>query len=514
MRNLSLELRRFIKTENLSARHLFEIVWMSRQSWAKPVLIVSALVLGIVFGQLATKPSAETVLMGLTGLIVLWVVFTRPEFLILLILIMSSSIVNHKSLPGIARLTPVELGIMFMLGIIVLRKLSKWREEKFVQTPLDLPIFLFFLACSLSFLNTKYFLGNTNNDSFTMWRQWFDYMIFFAVTNFVRTRQQLLTLVGGMLLIAIIVAGFMVAQQAVGTSVSIIPGLDEVRTATVLGESLQGVARVSIPGGSIVYVMLLPAFILHSTSDFLQKRRWLLFIAITLSLLAIAFTFSRNMWVGAAWGGLIFVAISRFKSQRLILLILALLIGAIGFVSLFNDYFPRIDVVVGGLTARFSSLFAGDELVDDGSTQWRLRENEDAIPVIKENPILGLGPGIEYRAPWNAWDRHMSYIHNGYLFLLINVGLVGLIPLLWFSIAHVVQGLSSWYKLYDPVLKAIVIGFALSYVALLSSSVTSPRWVEPNFIPLIGVVLGINQVALRLDKQSSHQKSSLKEENV
>lgn len=167
-----------------------------------------------------------------------------------------------------------------------------------------------------------------------------------------------------------------------------------------------------------------------------------------------------------------------------------------------------------GLTARFDSLFAGDELVDDASTQWRLRENELALPVIKENPILGLGPGAEYRDPWGVWDHYMGYIHNGYLFLLINVGIVGFIPFLWFSIAHVVKALSSWSKLHDPILKGIVIGFALSYVAIVSSSVTSPRWIETAFTPLIGVVLGINQVAIRLDKQSSRQKSAANEENM
>lgn len=514
MRNLSPELRRFIKIEESALYHLFEIVWMSRQSWVKPVLIVSGLVLGIVFGQLATKPSAETVLMGLIGLIALWVIFTRPEYLLLLILIMSSSIVNHTSLPRIARFTPVELGILFMLGIIVLRKLSNWKDEEFVQTPLDLPVFLFFVACSLSYLNAEYYLGTTNISSITIWRQLFDYLIFFAVTNFVRTRRQLLTLVGGMIIIATIVAGFMVAQQAVGPSVSVIPGLDEVGTATALGIGLEGVARVSIPGAAIVYVMLLPAFILHSTSDYLPKRKWLSFIAIILLPLAIAFTFDRNMWLGAVWGGLIFVAISRFKSQRFILLILTLAIGAFVFVSLINVYFPRIDVVVGGLAARFNSLFAGDELAVDASTRWRLRENELALPTIKENPILGLGPGAEYRDPWSIWDNHMSYIHNGYLFLLINVGIVGFIPFLWFSIAHVVKGLSSWFKLHDPILKGIVIGFALSYVAIVSSSVTSPRWIETAFTPLIGVILGINQVAIRLDKQLSCQKSSANQENM
>jgi len=280
------------------------------------------------------------------------------------------------------------------------------------------------------------------------------------------------------------------------------PGQQTVSTATSVGQGfLTGVARVTGPGQGLIYVMLLPTFILYTTPEYMRERKWLGLIPLILLPLAIAFTFTRGLWLGAILESVIFILISRLKSKRFIGLILMLVIGATVFVHLLNVYFPRIDTVVEGLSSRFNSLAIG-ELEEDSSTQYRLKENEVAIPKIKEYPILGLGLAAEWRGAWDSWDAHnrrFSYIHNGYLYLLIDVGIVGFLPFLWFSIAHLAIGFSAWYRLQDPVLKGLVIGFTLSYLALLVNNISSPRVMNPAFILVLGVIMGINQVAIRLD---------------
>jgi len=334
----------------------------------------------------------------------------------------------------------------------------------------------------------------------------FGYMVFFAVTNLVRTRRQLLTLVGGMFVIATITAIFMVVQQAVGTSFSIMPGQETVGTATSVSQgAMVGIARVMAPGQGLVYVMLLPAFILYVTPEYLKGRKWLGLIPVILFPLAIAFTFTRTLWLGAIVEGVIFILIHNFKSTRFIGLVLILVIGAITFVSLFSVYSPRIDIVVKALSTRFDSL-AADERAEDVSAQYRLKENEVAIPKIKENPILGLGLGAEWRDAWDRWDarnRFQGFIHNGYLYLLIDMGIVGFLPFLWFSIAHLVIGFFAWYRLQDPILKGLVIGFTLSYLVLLLANTSSPQVLKPHIVPLFGILLGINQVAVKLGQQST-----------
>lgn len=473
------------------------------QTLTVPALVLCTAVLGIVTGVLATVLPLEKALMAVAGAVLFLVAVSRPDLIILFILAMSSTLFDH--VPGIwigFNVTSVELCLLFLLGIIIARSLSGQGVNGFVRTPLDLPMILFFVAGIVSFFNAIYSLGTNRGFLIPILRLLFDYLIFFAVTNFVTTRGQLMTLVGGMIVMATIVAALMVLQQVLGGSAGILPGIKAL-AADTFQQSFNGVARVSAPGVALVFVMLLPTLVLITLPNYLKGRRGLLLIAAVLLLAAISLTFDRNMWVGAALAGAIFVVLARSKSHRFIALILTVLIVACMLVPLVSPYFPRVDNVVAALSLRARSIFAGEELVYDSSTQWRLRENELAIPKIKEYPILGVGPGGVYRDPWWTGDTLTRYIHNGYLYLLIDLGIVGFLPFVWFSAVFVVRGIMAWYRMRDPVLKALVISFTVSYIGVLFSSVTSPRLVEENFVPVIGVMLGIGEVAIRLARPSS-----------
>ena len=511
MRDFAPEFKYFIKTDR-RLRYLLEAIWAYRQTWATPVLTISAVVLGIAFGLLATKLSLYIGVLALGSLIVFLVAFRKPELVLLLMLTMTSTFYDIRSLGHFFGFALDAFALIFLLGLIVARVVTN--KAKLVRTPLDWPIFLFVVAATISNINALYYLETVYLFRNSIWRQLMIYLIFFAVTNLVKTRRQLMTVVGGMMVMATIVAAFMVAQQAVGTTVSIIPNQVRVGVATGVGQqAISGVARISsVPGVGLVYVMLLPALILLATPEYLRGRKWLAFIPAILLPLAIAFTFTRGLWIGAIGGGIIFVFVSRFKSKRFIGLIIGLVIAAISLIHLLNVYFPRIDTVVAGLSDRFSLLLdASEDTANDSSAQARIEENKVAIPKIEEYPILGLGPGADYRPPRKINDGGTNYIHNGYFFILLNMGLVGFIPFLWFSIAHLMIGLFSWHRLQDPILKALVIGFTLSYLAVLINNTSSPRVMEPIFIIVLGLIMGINQVAIRLGTQSppSNQTSNV-----
>ncbi len=164
-----------------------------------------------------------------------------------------------------------------------------------------------------------------------------------------------------------------------------------------------------------------------------------------------------------------------------------------------------LESIVEALIIRGRSLWAGSELTFDRSTQWRLKENELALIKIREYPLLGIGPGGPYRQPWWSGDNLTSYVHNAYLFLLMDLGIVGLLPFIWFSIVFLRRGFSAYYDGHDPVRKSLAISFTLSYIAVLFSSATSPRLFEQGYILLLGVILGLNEVIIRLDRQALTQ---------
>lgn len=494
--------RSFIRTSHFFKYYL-RVDWVALRPLFIPALTVGTFALGAVSGLLATRLDSKKVQVGLAGLFGFLVAFYRPDLTILLILAMSSTIIDRGLLPRLYGFTAIEMCLMLLLGLVVTRVLANKKGDEFVHTPLDWPVFLFFAASTISLFNAKYNLGTVDTFFNPVWQTLLNYMVFFAVTNYIRTRRQLMTLVGGMFVMATIVAALMVAQQAVGSRVSIIPGREGMYNATALGQELVGAARVAIPGSAIVYVMLLPAFILHTTPEYLKTRKWASFIPVILFPLAILFTFTRSLWIGAVLSGAIFVITARFQSMNFIWLLLLLVIATVFLVPLLNAYFPRVGTVTDALSLRASSLLAGDELVYDASTQGRLRENELATPKFQEYPILGIGPNGMYRAPRTEEDTYYNYarcryVHNSYLYLLVDVGIVGFLPFVWFSLLHLFRGFSSWHTIRDPVLKALVMGFTVSYIAVLSTSATSPRLLENHYVPLIGVMLGVNAVAIRL----------------
>ena len=504
MRSLALRFTSISRVQR-SAEFYWELARAKLKTMAIPALAIGTLALGAAAGLLAAMlpllPERRVKL--LAGLPVVFVVFYSPHLLILLMLAVSSTVIDSASTTVIARFTAVELCLLLLLGLILARALSDRGENALVRTPLDWPIFLFFVASVISLLNAKYILRTYNFKTMAIWRVLFDYMVFFAVTNFVRTRRQLMTLVGGMFVMATVVAALMIAQQAAGASTSIIPGIKS-WTATALNEEFSGVARVSLPGSALVYVMLMPALILHVTPEYLKGRKWLSLIPVVLLPMGIAFTFDRNMWIGATLAAIAFILISRIESKKFLMLIGAWIVVAAFFVPLAKTYYPKVDAIVEALSFRASSLFAGDELVYDSSTQWRLEENRLAIPKIQERPILGLGPGSDWRRSARGgqyWLTH--YIHNAYLYLLLDLGIAGFLPFLCFAILALIRGFSSWRRIREPVMRGLVLGFTLSFIAVLSSCTTSPRLLEASYVPLIGVMLGINEVIIRLGERTS-----------
>jgi O-antigen ligase len=102
---------------------------------------------------------------------------------------------------------------------------------------------------------------------------------------------------------------------------------------------------------------------------------------------------------------------------------------------------------------------------------------------------------LDYKA-WNF----TRYVHNAYLFIGADLGLLGLLPFLWFSVSYLFRGFSMGRRLKDPVLKGWVLGLTLGYIALLVASMAGPEFMAWHTVPIIAVMLAANEVAIRLEE--------------
>lgn len=470
--------------------------------------ILVAFGLGLIMGGACIFFSSLIVLGILIGIFSLFIVIKRPEVGLCGILITTSSIVFEDQLPmisigGISLHIPDFL-LLGLIAIIIIRSLVE-PSFKFVRTPLDLPILLFFGAMLFS---TFLAIAHSSLDlvlTRRMLRMISYYMTFFIVTNLIRQRNQLNFLINGIFVIANIVAGVMVAQFFLGHSITIIPG--RVEELSTVGVAYEGVTRIIPPGLPLVLVSFISIFCILIIERF-KPIGLLFFFQFCLLGFAVLFTFLRSYWAILFMVFLLLGFILRGNArQRHIMWILTIVLVAavIAFIISIYPNSPKIEVV-GASIDRLSTLFRGETFQgQDSSFTYRLIEMQYAIPQIISHLWVGLGIGAQYRPydarlDWGDVDGR-NFIHNGHLAILLNSGLFGYLSFLWLSISFLMRGFKYWQEIPNTWTRGAFLGFTLIYLVVLISAVVNSPFLQWNWTPVIGIIMGINEVIIKTLRQ-------------
>ncbi|HJZ06163.1 MAG TPA: O-antigen ligase family protein, partial [Patescibacteria group bacterium] len=141
------------------------------------------------------------------------------------------------------------------------------------------------------------------------------------------------------------------------------------------------------------------------------------------------------------------------------------------------------------------------------SLRWRDFEYSYALPQIASHPLTGLGLGSSYRpfVPGKDWAGHdrTRFIHNGYLHIMVKSGLLAFLCFFSFSLVSLWRGFKFWRQVYDRQFQAIVLGFTLAFLGILIGSFVSAMIVKSYWTPVIGIMLGINEVILKFWREKS-----------
>ena len=156
-------------------------------------------------------------------------------------------------------------------------------------------------------------------------------------------------------------------------------------------------------------------------------RRWVFALAIGVMCAAILASLSRTGMVGLAFlGSLMLVNLARKNLLKTVLA--AILLSAMGLAVLAAS--PTV-------ADRFESIFSDDK-DDAGSKAERLAHMSDALTVLSEHPLMGVGIGQSMVAIVamhnNAADQWVK-VHNVYLLIGAELGVPGLCVYVWMIIA-------------------------------------------------------------------------------
>ena len=257
------------------------------------------------------------------------------------------------------------------------------------------------------------------------------------------------------------------------------------------GQIDSDLTRVQMPG--FTFVLVAAAWALANIS---QGGKRLAYGIPLLLLLAAALyvNFGRGLWVWSAVALLLCGVMLGWRRAMLIYLALAL-VSAVAAIGLYLVKPAVIDAAVHRMVS----------VVDEGGNKssfgWRKLENQAAFSRIAGSPLVGIGLGGEYRN-WvyevRSFTEHTRYLHNGYVFTALKLGVPALLILLalfiriwWRAVRQrAVPGNRS-----NPVWVAAV----ASWVALLGLSLTQPEIATTQTVLLMCMLMVVMLGTARAD---------------
>jgi len=399
------------------------------------------LVLGIVVALAAIAAlfssylPAKIALGVLAGIILFVIIYHNIQIGIILFLALNLTIPQAGPGLDIGIRAPVvgERGIHFNLHEIVMAlvlvawliqaflKKTPWREKSPLILPVVIYVVVSILACFVGLIND----AKPGLVAFRWVRTVSFFYIFFVILNNVRTRKHYDQLVITFLVCTFAVMAFGVVQQIMGQ------GWSEMVAEKLFGKILGYPADVNYVAGagagqvyrinsSFLHPNIFGGYLVFALPFYISllwyfKRTWIRFfllIGLGMNLFCLVFTGSRASWIAAGCIVLLYGLLGLLDRRIVLVVAIAVLIVVLMVAIIKPPDFVKQRFV--GASAKLA-------------TSGRLMQYQLAIDFFMENPILGLGIGMEgQKMVESNMRRTWASVENVYLTYLVSEGLVGL----------------------------------------------------------------------------------------
>lgn len=383
------------------------------------------------------------------------------------------------------------LGLLTIIGCWMARMLSE-KKILFTKTALNVPIFVF-LLCSLiaSFhsVHIQYSLGTIFHDYLTY------FILFFCMVNTIESQEQIKRIVTAML----ITCGLVCAYGLYGYYTGI-----AIRDARL-------VATFKYHSRIAKYISLLLPFALclffYYKSIFVRLSLICFIFVCTFSLIL---TMSRTSWI-AVFVMLFFVGFAAKKKYLIFVLI--------GMCALLIFFLPSKFITQVKTITQVNKFFVSEEILGERLLCWKA-----SIAIIKEHPVLGIGPGkrnfrdvyqqyaknikdtekqrkketvaeqpreTEVKKKRRAGDiERLSHPHNLFLQIWVDSGIVGLLSFLWLFAAVFYVAIKSWRLSKVGYEKMLLMSIVASLISIFSHAWTDTFWKKPEAL-FLWYIMGI-----------------------
>jgi O-antigen ligase len=240
------------------------------------------------------------------------------------------------------------------------------------------------------------------------------------------------------------------------------------------------------PNELATYLSMMALFLIGCLSVDKLKMWKLVFLGVSVfNFYCILFLFSRGAYI-ACVAGILFLGLIK---KRILLLLLVVL------------FFSWHSILPNAVVERIEMTQTEEGL--DSSSERRVGMWSRGLEAVRINPITGVGFGatdslnIENTSRGQGIRRN---IHNGYLTVLIEQGILGLVVLLYIFAIAVKKGWDLYKKAGDDRLKGLGLGFLSMMVVSLIDNLTGSNWCYLNVMGHFWIIFGLvakgNEISL------------------
>ncbi|MCQ3936021.1 MAG: hypothetical protein DPW18_03120 [Chloroflexi bacterium] len=453
---------------------------------------------GVLIGlSLAVLGPALTV--GIMAVLVYAVILVKaPELPILAILVFSSGLLprylNRFINLGIGNFQISDLILLSLLGLTGFRIFAE-RGFHFRRTPLDLPVILYCIAVFFGMYTAVSQYGIEFSYTTYEARIMLSYSIFFAITQLLRTPQQIKRLVIGIFIIGLLVSTLLLLQVTTGFTIPFIPSLYF---------RADRLSRAYHPGFYAVFItmMMLVCYLANHRSSLRTLAIWAAVFVLGLS---ITISLGRNIVFSTLIALAVLGILLKGKERhRLALLLLAVILAASSLFGVLKVLNPNSALLAypRALMGRLFNLVETNPLSPEETLLWRVEETNYAWQHIERHPLVGIGLFNPYRPVFFIGDTLQTYIHNGYLWVWLKTGLLGFIPFVVIIFGFILHGFLKWRSVQDPFLRAIALGAPLIIFAMTFSNTVAPIFIEGFNLAFFAVTIGIGESILAMKEDT------------